>query len=77
MGAVFDVSEALRLRGWQVPAYNLPANLQDTAVLRMVIRNGFGQDLAELLARDLHTVTTDLAGVGAFPPHQQRTAFHH
>jgi len=74
---VFDVSEALRLHGWQVPAYTLPANLQDTAVLRMVIRNGFGQDLAELLARDLRSVITDLAGYGALPPHQQRIAFHH
>ena len=46
---VFDVSEALRLHGWQVPAYTLPANLQDTAVLRVVVRNGFGQDLAQLL----------------------------
>ena len=74
---VFDVSEALRLHGWQVPAYTLPTNLQDTAVLRMVIRNGFGQDLAELLARDLRSVITDLAGYGALPPHQQRIAFHH
>ena len=54
---VFDVSEVLRLRGWQVPAYTLPANLQDTAVLRIVVRNGFGRDLAELLARDLRSAT--------------------
>ena len=73
---VFDVSEALRLHGWQVPAYTLPANLQDTAVLRMVVRNGFGQDLAQLLARDLRAVTKDLAGAGALPPREQRSAFH-
>ena len=41
--------------GWQVPAYTLPPNLQDTAVLRVVVRNGFGRDLAQLLARDLLT----------------------
>ena len=74
---VFDVSEALRLRGWQVPAYTLPANLQDTAVLRIVIRNGFGRDLAGLLADDLRNATKDLANVGALPPHPQRSAFHH
>jgi len=74
---VFDVSEALRLRGWQVPAYTLPANLQDTAVLRIVVRNGFGQDLAELLARDLRHATKDLANAGALPPHERRPAFHH
>ena len=74
---VFDISEALRLHGWQVPAYTLPANLHDTAVLRIVIRNGFGHDLAQLLARDLRTVTTHLTDTGGPPPHQQHPAFHH
>ena len=74
---MFDVSEALRLRGWQVPAYTLPANLQDTAVLRVVVRNGFGQDLAQLLARDLRRATKHLADIGPLPPHPQRSAFHH
>ena len=32
--SVFDVSEALRMHRWQVPAYALPANLHDTEVLR-------------------------------------------
>ena len=46
---VFDLSERLRQRGWLVPAYTFPANLQDTAVLRIVVRNGFSHDLADLL----------------------------
>ncbi len=32
--SVFDLSDRLRTRGWLVPAYTLPANLADTAVLR-------------------------------------------
>ena len=51
--SVFDVSEALRMHRWQVPAYTLPANLQETEVLRIVVRHGFGRDLAQLLIRDL------------------------
>jgi len=51
--SVFDVSERLRMRGWQVPAYTFPANLTDTAVLRIVVRNGFSMDLANLLLDDL------------------------
>lgn len=74
---VYDVSTALRLHGWQVPAYTLPANLQDTAVLRVVVRNGFGHDLAQLFARDLSTVTDGLAGAGQLPPRPQRSGFHH
>jgi glutamate decarboxylase len=51
--SVFDLSERLRMRGWQVPAYTFPANLQDMSVMRIVVRNGFSMDLASLLLDDL------------------------
>jgi glutamate decarboxylase len=51
--SVFDVSAALRVRGWIVPAYTFPANRTDLAVLRIVVRNGFTHDLAGLLMEDL------------------------
>jgi glutamate decarboxylase len=51
--SVFDVSERLRMRGWQVPAYTFPENLTDMAVMRIVVRNGFSMDLAHLLLDDL------------------------
>jgi glutamate decarboxylase len=51
--SVFDLYERLRSRGWLVPAYTFPANLTDTAVLRIVVRNGFSQDLANLLLADI------------------------
>ena len=50
---VFDVSERLRDRGWLVPAYTFPENRQDLAALRIVVRNGFSRDLADLLIADL------------------------
>jgi glutamate decarboxylase len=51
--SVFDVTERLRTRGWLVPAYTFPANLTDTAVIRVVVRNGFGRDLADAFLSDL------------------------
>jgi glutamate decarboxylase len=51
--SVFDVSAALRERGWLVPAYTFPANREDLAVLRVVVRNGFTHDLADLFLADL------------------------
>jgi glutamate decarboxylase len=51
--SVFDLSERLRTRGWLVPAYTFPANLTDTAVLRIVVRNGLSRDLADSLLADL------------------------
>jgi glutamate decarboxylase len=50
--SVFDISERLRTRGWQVPAYTFPENLTDMAVMRIVVRNGFSMDLANLLMDD-------------------------
>jgi glutamate decarboxylase len=51
--SVFDLSERLRSRGWQVPAYTFPEDLTDVAVMRIVVRNGFTQDLADLFLSDL------------------------
>ncbi len=42
-------------------------------MLRVVVRNGFGQDLAQLLARDLRRATEHLADIGPLPPHEQRS----
>jgi glutamate decarboxylase len=53
--SVFDLSERLRQRGWQVPAYTFPADMTDVAVMRIVIRNGFSMDLANLLLDDIRT----------------------
>jgi len=50
---VFDVSNAMRERGWQVPAYTFPKNREDLAALRFVIRRGFSHDLADMLIADL------------------------
>jgi glutamate decarboxylase len=50
---VFDVSNAMRERGWLLPAYTFPKNREDLAALRIVVRRGFTHDLADLLIKDL------------------------
>jgi glutamate decarboxylase len=57
---VFALSRVLRERGWQVPAYAFPADRRDLSVLRIVCRNGFGHDLAELLLRDIRAAVREL-----------------
>ncbi len=51
--SVFDLSDRLRTRGWLVPAYTLPDDLTSTAVMRIVVRNGFSRDLADVFLADL------------------------
>ena len=57
---VFDVSERLRIKGWQVPAYTMPDDATDVAVMRVVVREGFSYDLAEDLIDALEEATDHL-----------------
>jgi glutamate decarboxylase len=62
---VFHVMDHLRQSGWQVPAYTMPENATDVAVLRIVVREGFSMDLANLLLEDLAATVKHL---DEFPP---------
>lgn len=75
---VFDVSNALRERGWQVPAYTFPANRTDLAALRVVVKRGFTHDMADMLLADLQRELPRLQKQPE-PVHDASTAssFHH
>ncbi|MDX2593317.1 MULTISPECIES: glutamate decarboxylase [Streptomyces] len=76
---VFDVSRRLRECGWLVPAYTFPPNREDLSVVRIVCRNGFSHDLADLFVDDLTRLLPELRR----QPHPQTrdkaaaTSFHH
>jgi glutamate decarboxylase len=50
---LFDMADRLRAHGWLVPAYTLPANLQELAIQRILVRHGFSRDMADLLLADM------------------------
>jgi glutamate decarboxylase len=74
--SVFDVSRALRERGWLVPAYTFPENRTDLAALRVVVKRGFSHDLAELLIDDIQRQLPQLEKQPA-PLPQPAAGFHH
>jgi glutamate decarboxylase len=75
---VFDVSRKLREQGWLVPAYTMPPKRDDLAVLRIVVRNGFSHDMAELFLRDVRAAIDWLDNLAAAMPHEnQPRGFHH
>lgn len=51
--SVFNISDKLREKGWQVPAYTMPEHAEDVAVLRIVVREGFSHDMADMLLADI------------------------
>jgi glutamate decarboxylase len=75
---VFDVSNALRERGWLVPAYTFPENRTDLAALRVVVKRGFSHDMADMLVADLERQLPRLKNQSA-PLHDgsDATGFHH
>ena len=50
--SLYDIADKLRSRGWQVPAYSMPANREDLVVQRILVRHGVSLDLAALLIED-------------------------
>ncbi len=50
---LFDLTEKLRQRGWIIPAYTLPPNAQEITVMRMVVKENFSRDMAEILYNDI------------------------
>ncbi len=76
---LFDLSDRLRMRGWQVAAYTMPPNRKDLVVQRILVRHGFTMDLASLFIEDMkrslehftaHPVTTPMT-------EQEAGGFHH
>jgi glutamate decarboxylase len=75
---VFEVADALRKDGWLIPAYTFPENRQDLAALRIVVRNGFSRDLADLLVTNLQDHVQLLEKLSApLPSAGRRGGFAH
>ena len=77
--SLYDLADRLRSLGWQVPAYSLPANRQDLAIQRILVRHGVSRDLGSLLVRDMvrsidfftkHPITTPLSA-------EEGSGYHH
>jgi len=50
---LYDLADRMRSRGWQVPAYSMPANRQDLVIQRILVRHGVSRDLGDLLLTDM------------------------
>jgi len=74
----FDVSNALRERGWLVPAYTFPKNREDLTGMRVVVKRDFTHDMADFLISDMKRVLPRLEKQPA-PVHDNKsgTGFHH
>ncbi|WP_443055852.1 glutamate decarboxylase [Streptomyces sp. NBC_00239] len=74
--SLYDLSDQLRMRGWQVPSYPLPADRETTVIQRILIRHGISRDQTALLAADMRRALAHLTA-GSPAAAAERTAFHH
>jgi glutamate decarboxylase len=51
---LYDLADRLRTRGWLVPAYAMPKDIEDIVIQRILCKHGFTRDLANLLLDDMH-----------------------
>jgi glutamate decarboxylase len=42
-----------------VPAYTMPKNIEDSVVMRIVVRQGFSRDMADMLLGDIRAAIAD------------------
>ncbi len=55
---LYDLQDKLKQSGWMVPAYTLPANIEEYVVMRIVVRQGFSRDMADMLLNDIRDAIT-------------------
>lgn len=57
---VYDLSAKLRERGWVIAAYTMPANAENISLLRIVVREHFSRDMADILFQDVENACSFL-----------------
>jgi len=75
---LYDLSDRLRMSGWQTPAFALSGKASDISVMRLMCRRGFEMDFAVLMMRDFK------AAIDFLKSHprpeitpEEGTGFHH
>lgn len=57
---LFDLQDKLMQKGWMVPAYTMPKNIEDMVVMRIVVRQGMSRDMADMLIGDITDAVAEL-----------------
>lgn len=74
---LYDLSERLRLRGWQVPAFALNGEMSDVVVMRIMCRRGFEMDFAGLLIDDFKSSLKYLSEHPSLGGEASQNSFNH
>ena len=71
------MAERLRQDGWLIPAYTMPPNREDLVVQRIVVKEGFNRDMADLLLNDMRRALDHFRRQPGRTPTETGSHFHH
>ncbi|MBU3101124.1 MULTISPECIES: glutamate decarboxylase [Clostridium] len=74
--SLYDLSDRLRMHGWQIASYPLPSDRQNMTVQRILIRHGVSRDMIFLLLRDFRKELEYLKKNPVLNNHD-KVSFHH
>ena len=74
--SLYDLSDRLRMHGWQIASYPLPSGRQNITVQRILIRHGVSRDMIFLLLRDFRIELEYLKNNPVFN-NSDKVSFHH
>lgn len=57
---LYDLQDKLMQKGWMVPAYTMPKNIEEMVVMRIVVRHGMSRDMADMLIGDINDSVEEL-----------------
>lgn len=75
--SLYDVADRMRMRGWQIASYPLPADRERTTVQRILVRHGVSRDMASLLIDDLRRALDHLERHASSSPPPARSSYSH
>ena len=75
--SAYNISDKLREKGWQVPAYTMPEHAEDIIVLRIVVREGFSYDMADMLLLDIKKAVEYFEKIPFVPESYTNVSFAH
>ncbi|MDE5835820.1 MAG: glutamate decarboxylase, partial [Paramuribaculum sp.] len=57
---LYDLQDKLAQKGWMIPAYTMPANIETMIVMRALCKQGFSRDMADQLIADIEFAVAEL-----------------
>jgi glutamate decarboxylase len=57
---LYDLQDKLKQSGWMIPAYTLPKSMDDIVVMRVVVKQGFTRDMADMMLADMKAAVAEL-----------------